>query len=71
MFKIVHFAEMWVDPETVIQNEVSTKPITSMWKLEKIRQMNLFTKAERETDVEDGRLDMRGEEERLNLGIGD
>ena len=33
--KFMQFAETWMDPETVVQNEVSTKLITYMWKLEK------------------------------------
>lgn len=33
--KIVQFSETWMDPEAVVLNEVSTKPNTYMWKLEK------------------------------------
>jgi len=57
--KMLSLAEMWIDLETVIQNEVSQKEekrilhnITYMWNLEKLNRLTYLQNRNRETDVE-------------------
>ena len=56
---MLSLAEMWIDLETVIQNEVSQKEekrilhnITYMWNLEKLNRLTYLQNRNRETDVE-------------------
>ena len=64
--EIVPFAETWMDLETVIQSEASQKEknkyhiISLVCGIYKNDTDELICKAERETDVENARMDTKG-----------
>ena len=72
--KTVSFAEMWIDLETVIQNEVSQKETilnvnAYMWNLEKWYRWSYLQSRNRDTYVEKKHMDTKGEDGWDDLGV--
>ena len=72
------FVEMWMDLESVVQSEVSQKEKNIsyinayIWNLEKWYRLSYWQSRNRDTDIENKRMDMKGGRGRWDeLGDGD